>query len=363
MKIAVVGHVRFPIAPPFAGGMEAFTHALVQGLIAKGHDVRLFAAGDSDASVPLVPIVDRHYEQEMPWAKWQGSSRFGALQRWIFARCWKAVEAIDSDIIHNNSLSSDLVVSAAASTIPMVTTLHVPPFKQLANAIEISLANPLLRYVTVSRAQLAQWSPSSPSAFRAIPNGIDVAHWRPRGPVGRDAIWAGRITPTKGTGDAVSAARRAGVSLNIFGPIEDEGYFAREVAPHLGEHICYYGSVDPESLAEHVARASVALITPCWEEPFGLVAAEALTCGTPVAGYRRGAIPEVVGECGLLVDEGDIAGLARAILEARGIDRAACRKRGLQFRHEKMIAAYERLYADTISARSSSCSSTELELA
>ncbi len=363
MKIAVVGHVRFPIASPFAGGMEAFTHALVEGLIAKGHDVRLFAAGDSDTSLPLVPIVDRHYEQDMPWAKWKGSPRFATRQRSIFARCWTAVEAFDPDIIHNNSLSSDFVASAAASSIPMVTTLHVPPFMQLANAIETSLANPLLRYVTVSRAQLTHWSPSSHPAFRAIPNGIDVSRWRPRGLVGRDAIWAGRITPTKGTGDAVLAARRAGVSLNIFGPIEDEGYFAREVAPHLGENIRYCGSVDPDCLATHVARAAVALITPCWDEPFGLVAAEALACGTPVAGYHRGAIPEVVGECGKLVDEGDITGLARAILEARSIDPVVCRERGLQFRHGKMITAYERLYANTISACSSSRSSTELELA
>ncbi|WP_343343210.1 glycosyltransferase [Sphingomicrobium sp. XHP0239] len=363
LRIAVVGHVRFPIAAPFAGGMEAHSHSLVRALMARGHDVALFAAGDGDPALPLVPIVDRHYEAEMPWARWHGTPRFAAMQKAIFARAWDEIERFAPDVVHNNSLSSDFIKSAAAHSIPTVTTLHVPPFRQLGDAIASSLTVPWLRYATVSEAQRRRWSPDAHPAFRAIPNGIDGWHWRPRGEKHAAAVWAGRITPTKGTGDAVRAARSAGVALNLFGPVENELFFDEHVAPFLSDTIRFHGPVGPDRLSEEVARASVALVTPCWDEPFGLVAAEALACGTPVAGYSRGAIPEVVGSCGVLVEEGDVEGLARAIPKAQAIDPVSCRERGLEFRHDVMIDTYERLYADAIAALSSSASSTRLELA
>ena len=363
LRIAVVGHVRFPIGRPFAGGMEAHAFDLVRALIARGHDVRLFASGDSDASLPVEPIVERHYETDLPWARWHGTPRFADFQRRIFTDCWTRIEAFEPDIVHNNSLSSDLIRLASNASIPMVTTLHVPPFKQLSDAIAGSLRNPALRYATVSHAQLSLWSPESHPAFDVIPNGIDTDRWQPRGNATGRAIWSGRITPTKGTADAVRAARAAGIELDLFGPLEDEAYFARDVAPFLSDRIRYHGSIDPDGLADAVARASVALVTPRWDEPFGLVAAEALACGTAVAGYRRGAIPEVVGSCGVLVEDGDVEGLALAIRQACTISSADCRARGLEFRHERMIAAYERAYAEAIASRSSSSSSTELELA
>lgn len=363
MKIAVVGHVRFPIAPPFAGGMEAHTHGLVKALLARGHEVRLFAAGDSDPALPVEPIVAEHYEKTTPWATSHGTPVFDAMQRDIFARCGRKLDAFDPDIVHNNSLSPDVIDDGMRSGRPMLTSLHVPPFAALSRAVRQARGEAGMLFTTVSETQLESWSPDRHPSIRAVPNGIDTGHWRPRGAVGSHAIWAGRITPTKGTAHAVRAATLAGIRLRIFGPIEDEGYFIREVAPYLDDRIAYEGPLGSDGLAEQMSCAAVALVTPCWDEPFGLVAAEALASGTPIAGFARGAIPEVAGDCGVLVEEGDVAGLAKAIAAARQIDRLDCRHRGLLFSEERMVDAYERLYAEAIAERASSSSRTLAELA
>lgn len=368
-RIAVIAHVRFPIGAPFKGGMEAHTHALARGLMARGHDIRLFASGDSDPSLPLEAVCERHYEVDMPWVKWRHHPRFAERQRRIFADGWAKACAFRPDVVHNNSLFAELPRWADRDRMPMVSVLHVPPFPRLHEAVTEAREDPAQRFATVSAAQLAPWAPGGHRHFTAVPNGIDPARW----PVGsgkrRGAVWVGRITPSKGTAMACAAAVRAGVELTLYGPIEDEVYFATEVAPWLGVQVRHAGEQPVERLAEAYGAAEVALVTPCWDEPFGLVAAEALSCGTPVAGFNRGAIAEVVGKAGCLVAEGDIAGLAQAIHEARQVRRSTCVERARGFSHDAMLVGYEALYEAAISgaaaasASASSCASTIAELA
>ncbi len=152
--------------------------------------------------------------------------------------------------------------------------------------------------------------------------------------------------PEKAPHHAMEAARRAGLPLVLAGPAQDLSYFRDEIEPRLSDEITYAGHLTQHQLAQLLRRASVSVVTPMWDEPYGLVAAESIACGTPVAGYARGGLPEVVGqEGGFLVAPGDVDALAAALSRARRLDRRAVRRHAeLTCGADAMIDAYERLY-------------------
>ncbi|MGB3613295.1 MAG: glycosyltransferase [Elainellaceae cyanobacterium] len=182
---------------------------------------------------------------------------------------------------------------------------------------------------------------------------MDTSHWLPADKPQNYAIWSGRIIPDKGVHLAIQAAQLAGVQLKICGPIHDAGYFSRHVRPLLNRQTTYLGSLSTQALAEQVAQASVFLCTPCWDEPFGLVAAEALSSGTPIAGFSRGALTEIVTpETGILVPE-TVDALAQAIGQAQQLSRANCRRRAIErFSMTRMIQNYIQLYQTVVSDHS-----------
>ncbi|WP_372939537.1 glycosyltransferase [Mycolicibacterium sp.] len=140
-------------------------------------------------------------------------------------------------------------------------------------------------------------------------------------------MWFGRITPEKGTHLAIEAARRAGMPLVLAGPISDPQYFAERVEPELGSEVRYAGHLGQDALARVVGSAGAALVTPTWDEPYGLVIAEAMSCGTPVVAFDRGGVPELVGpRCGRLVPPNDVAAMARAIPEVLQLSRLVVRR-------------------------------------
>jgi glycosyltransferase involved in cell wall biosynthesis len=362
LRIAVIAHLRHPIAMPFMGGMEAHCHQLVTALVARGHDVTLFASGDSDPALPLHPIAERHYEAVLPWAQWHGTPQLTAFQDAAFGRAWEAIGAGAYDIVHNNTMHLTLHLLSKRDRTAMVTSLHVPPFAGLANAVADTSAD-WLRQTVTSHAHLATWWTTPPATVSVVHNGIDTARWRFRAVGDGRAIWAGRITPNKGTAVALEAATLAGVELDVVGPIDCMDYFTDQVAPLLDHARVYRGHLGGDALVEAIGTASVLLSTPMWDEPFGLIAAEALACGVPVAALDRGAMREVVGDCGALAT--DAASLAQAIDRAAAISRAACRDRVTRlFSLTAMVEGYERAYAAAIAgARASSCASTTEVLA
>ncbi len=181
-----------------------------------------------------------------------------------------------------------------------------------------------------------------------VPNGIDLRHWaarsgRPVPPPRPDlAVWAGRITPEKGLTVAIEATARAGYRLDISGPVADPRYFAGEIQPRLDGRVRYVGHLDHRRLPDFLHRGRVFVFSPLWQEPFGLVAVEAMAAGTPVAALPSGAVPEVVGPRGGVVSA-DLtpASLAEAIRRAASLDRAAVARSVRRYAVTTMVDAYE----------------------
>jgi glycosyltransferase involved in cell wall biosynthesis len=228
--------------------------------------------------------------------------------------------------------------------VPIVSTLHTPPTPWLESAIQVE-DECRVHFAAVSAHTAQAWSHLIPDP-RVIRNGVDVDRWLP-GPGGGAAVWFGRLVPEKGAHLAIDAAVLAGRPLQLAGPISDHDYFEQEIRPRLAQPgIDYVGHRTQTELVRLVGAASVALVTPCWDEPYGLVVAEALACGTPVCAFARGALPELLDEsCGRLVAPGDVGALAKAIVEASSLSRAAARRHAVRdCSLEHMIDGYVELY-------------------
>lgn len=345
MRIAVVSHVRHPIAQPFMGGMEAHSWALVDGLTARGHDVTLFAAGDSDPAFRIHPILPEHYDRRYPWSEYVETRVLHDYLDAGFADASRALLAGGFDVVHNNSLHRYPPRLARVHRVPTVTSLHIPPFDAIHRAVRESAA-PWSRFTVTSARQLDSWWPEGPPAEAHVAhNGIDLSLWPFVAAGDGSAAWAGRIARTKGPHLAVQAASRLGLPLTLYGVIEDTEYFEAEIRPHLGDLVRHGGHLGPRALAAELGRASVLLFTPLWDEPFGLAAVEAMACGLPVAALDMGAVREIAGEAGRYAAPDDPAAFDAAIRSALAIPRTVPRRRvEAMFTRDRMIDRYEALY-------------------
>lgn len=351
MKIALLAHIRHPIAEPFKGGMEAHTSLLANQLIKRGHDVYLLASGDSQTQAKLVPIIDRHYDADLPWHQFHATQALFDLQTRVFEYAFEQIKQLKPDVIHNNSLHHDAIKHAYGGMWPMLSAMHVPPFEYLKQATQ-SYCAPYLRYSAASDVHLSQW------AFGQLPactiyNGVSTEIDADQ-PVHSGALWVGRIARTKGLEYAIDACVLAGMPLRILGPIEEQDYFDQQIYPRLKRHlgITYEGIVSGSHVRCAMAGAEVLVFTPVWPEPFGLVAAESIMQGTPVAGFNSGAVSEVVTDCGVVVPARDTRALAQAIRAAVKISRSHCRAQALKrFSADTMVSGYEREYQRAIEAR------------
>ena len=352
----MIGASRFPIAEPFAGGLEAQVWALTRELTRRGHHVTLFAAAGSDPALN-VQTLDVHRPRLSAAARADVSmcadewmdDHHAYLQLMLHLQDPRSAHF---DVVHNHSLHYLPIAMAGAVPNPVLTTLHTPPTPWLESAIQLGEPGSVT-YAAVSDHAANAWRHLIPNA-RVVHNGVDTTKWRP-GTGGGNLVWSGRITPEKGTHLAIAAAQLAGCQLDIAGPISDRSYFDSQVAPSLNNGVRYLGHLPHHQLIDVVGNAHASLITPCWDEPFGLVVAESLACGTPVLGFRIGALPELTDhQCARLVTPGDVAALADAIVNIDKLSRNHARNQALKlWSSDVMVDRYEALYADLVSANAS----------
>lgn len=351
LRVAVLASSSFPIEQPFAGGLEAHVYNLSRALRERGHEVSLFAAPGSslDHDIETLPVHTLDLSPASLVDPVMTPTAVKEHHAYLGVMLDLAGELGDSfDVVHNHSLHYLPPAMSATLPMPMVTTLHTPPVPWLESAVALAPRD-VNTYAAVSHFNATEWASVVPDVS-VIRNGIPLQEW-PEGPGGSAAVWSGRITPEKGTHLAIDAARRAGVELRVAGPVYDAAYFADEVVPRLGAGVEYVGHLGRADLAALVGSSSVALVTPVWAEPYGLVVAEALACGTPVAAFSRGGVPEIVdADCGVLAPADDVDALAAAIPRAARLSRTAARRRAE--RHcssEHMVDAYVDLYRRVVS--------------
>ena len=366
MKIAIVGLLHHPISEPFAGGMESHTWWLAKRLIDRGHEVTLFASGDSDPNIGLSPCIEQAFATHP-----QAQTILGrqACNMSAYASVIRKICQGEFDIVHNNALHPFLLLSAADLPIPMLTVLHTPPYPELSAAITYAIArnrSGKLGITAVSKSLEKEWS--ALVSADVVYNGIDVESWpfieqvpeqqtpeqqAPEQQVPeqqapeQQALWYGRIVPEKAPHLAIQAAIQAGYHIRFAGPIANSDYFTEFVEP-LMQHpqVEYLGHLSHCEIKRLFANTHVFVNTPMWEEPYGFVYAEALATGTPVATFDSGAAGEILdARSGVTVKEKTVEALAGAIVQAAKLSRKDCRQRAETFCHvDIMIKGYERLY-------------------
>jgi glycosyltransferase involved in cell wall biosynthesis len=320
--------------PRHYGPWELVTSLLTEALVARGIDVTLFATLDSKTSGKLAGVVPAPYCEDSS----------------IDAKVWEHrhlahlfEQAGRFDLIHNQADFPAHAFSGLVDT-PMVTTIHgfsserilpmYKPFEDRIHYVAISAADrhPDLRYAAT------------------IHHGIPLDDF-PLDPVGsEDLLYFGRIHPDKGTREAIETARAVGRRLHIYGVIQDQGYYEREVQPHVnGERIVYHGAVGGVARTRALGQAHALLHLINFAEPFGLSVIEAMACGTPVIAMRRGSMPEIIdhGISGFLVDSLDEAAAVvelSASLDRRTVSQSVARR----FSVDRMADDYLSLYRNIL---------------
>lgn len=348
LRLALIASARFPIGQPFAGGLEAHTWALARALRRNGHDVTVFAGAGSDPELgvheltAVMPVISTAARADVSMPPEGFLAEHHAYLRLMLDLADRGSR--DFDIIHNNSLHYLPVAMARALRVPVISTLHTPPTPWLESAVQ---AGPCpVVFTAVSRHTARAWQHAI-SDVRVILNGVELGRWRP-GPGGGPVLWSGRLVPEKGADLAIRAARMAGMPLDLVGPVTDCQYFTSQIEPLLGGSVRYLGHLGHTELAVLLGAARACLVTPRWDEPYGLVAAESLACGTPVCGFARGALPELLDGAGaVLVEPDDVTALAAALPTVVGLSRDAARALAAdRCSHERMTRQYEALYRE-----------------
>jgi glycosyltransferase involved in cell wall biosynthesis len=345
MRIAQVAPLFERVPPHQYGGTERVVSYLTEELVARGHDVTLFASGDSVTRARLVPGSEMSLRGEDP------PRDAVALHLAMLLRAYE--RAREFDVIHCHTDYLALPVSRYAA-VPTVLTLHGR--LDLHEVHPVYRAFPEVHFVSISDAQRA-WL-SGVRWVATVHHGLprDLYRFEPRG--GRSLLFLGRISPEKCPDAAIRVARRAGVPLRIAAKIDrpDRDYFDQVVRPLLGEPgVEFVGEVDDR--AKHALLSeSLGLLFPIdWPEPFGMVVVEALACGTPVIARNRGSVPELVrdGETGFVCETED--DMVAAVERVAGLGRAACRADfERRFTVERMVdrhvGVYEAVRARTADA-------------
>jgi glycosyltransferase involved in cell wall biosynthesis len=330
LKIAQLAPVAMPVKPGEGDSIEQLVSLLTEELVRRGHGVTLFAVGDSETTAELRSIYPRGYrEREEIW-DWRVPETLNAASAFEQASAF--------DVLHSHTYHFALPFTRFTST-PVVHTYHVQLGPEVVEGFR--------RYPETKLVAISEFQRSELQGFDDVPvihNGIDAGAFPFAAKGGDYLAFLGRMIPSKGAAEAVRVARELDFPLIMAGPSTD--WFERDVRPAVDDRsIRYLGPVDPAGRNELLAGAAALLFPITYPEPFGLVMVEAMACGTPVAAFGVGAVPEVVeqgvGGCWVPPD----GSLGEAVRSAVQLDRHRVREAAVErFDYGRMVDAYERLF-------------------
>ena len=266
-----------------------------------------------------------------------------------FATVYAAVREVRYDVVHNHAFDPPAISLARRLSAPVVHTLHLPPDAAVADALrEVARSDRAPTVAGVSAAQAGAWR-RVVAVDAILPPFVPtrLIRWSPS--AGEGAVFAGRLSPEKGAIEAIEIARAAGVRIDVYGDAYDADYTRERIDPRRADPgVVLHRGVPRTAIWEMMARAAVVLCPARWEEPFGMVAAEAQSCGTPVVAFRRGALDEVILDAvtGFLVAPNDISAAAEAVTRTAELSRSRCRDHAESHLDlELSLNAHEQLYA------------------
>jgi glycosyltransferase involved in cell wall biosynthesis len=332
MRVAILSPVWFPVPPPGYGGIELVVSLLADGLVDAGHEVTLFASGDSHTKAELSYVYAR-----------APSDLIGTALPDLRHSLACYVRAEEFDVVNDHTGPLGAAVGAAVDT-PVVHTVHGPLDSEAGEIYEdLARVGPQVGLISLSLNQRRS-RPNLPWVANC-PNAIDLSLYPAKPHKGDYLLFLGRMSPDKGCHRAIAVAMELELPLKIAGKSRERGerqYFAEFVEPHLGQHgIEYLGEVSHGHKVELLQDARATLFPIEWEEPFGLVMIESMACGTPVIATRYGAVPEVIehGRGGIVVDH--YREMAAALDQADALDPIECRRYVEErFAPERMVAEY-----------------------
>lgn len=335
MRIGIISPLWKKVPPSRYGGTEYIVSLITEELVERGHEVYLFASGDSNTRALLIPIIEKNLYEILGDYKWDELT-YDLYQMKIVCQYVDEVE-----LFHNHNGFVPLYFRQALKK-PILTTLHssLPPKKELAFFVKDE------PFVSISDAQrdLAPFL----NYVATIYHGIPVEKFPFKKKKKDYVLFLGTLSPYKGTDIAIKIALTAGIKLVIAGEIRKEflSFFERKVKPFIdGKNVEFVGEVSFEEKVELLKEAKALLLPVRWNEAFGLVMIEAMACGTPVIAYKNGAVPEIVKDkqTGFIVN--NVKEAVKALKNIEKIDPLTCRRWvETKFNVKKMVDEYENLY-------------------
>jgi glycosyltransferase involved in cell wall biosynthesis len=338
MRIAHIAPVATTIPPPKSGSVETMTSLLTEGLVARGHDVTLFATADSKTTAKLTAIYPHGYwhdENMWPWELYEMLNLAAAVER-----------ASEFDIIHYEAAYYPMSLAfTRLCPVPIAQTLHHSPS---ADEVALWFRYPEAPFVAISKEQGRLLT--GLNVVGTVLHGIDTDGFIFREQPEDYLLFLGRFTEGKGVLQAIEIARRVGMRLILAAAADD--YYRDKVAPHVdGRHVVYFGEADFDAKVKLFGGARALLYPIQAREPFGLVLAEAMACGTPVAALDRGAVREVVDEgvTGRVFE--NLEQMANELSGVFALDRRRVRERAVaRFGIARMVDEYVAVYRRILEA-------------
>jgi glycosyltransferase involved in cell wall biosynthesis len=341
MRIAQLAPLWMSVPPAGYGGTELIVHLLTEELVRRGHEVTLFAAGDSRTSARLRAVQATSTTEAMRQGK---AFEYGHYTNAAVAEVLS--ESSEFDVIHSH-LGCSYIPFSLVSRAPV---LHTPHIGLSIDDRWVISRYPFSKISAISNSQISVLDPQLRMGCPVVHHGIDFSEYSMSICDGEYLAFLGRMGPQKSPVDAIKIANLAGIPIVLAGCPQNEveqEYFSQEVKPLIdGVRVKHIGTAGPDSKRRLLERAAALVFPIRGEEAFGIAMVEAMACGTPVLALRHSSTPEIVdhGVTGFV--ETSVEDLAGRVEDARRLDRATVRRQAeMRFSHKRMVDDYLEIYS------------------